>query len=629
MAKLPSDDSHQTSLLAAKLYIPQTRHAAVVARPRLVQRLNEGLHRKLTLIAAPAGFGKTTLTSSWLLEIGEPRLDNAQTSQSQMTDDQSPKAAWLSLDEADNDPFRFWTYVIAALQTAQQDLGQTALAMLRAPQPPPMENLLTELINQIAALPDRIVLVLDDCHLIESPDIQRSLSFLLDHLPSQLHLVIITREDPALPLPQLRVRREMTELRANDLRFSREEAGQFLIQTINLNLPPQDIATLERRTEGWVAGLQMAALSIQDLPDITGFIQAFAGDDRYVVDYLISEVIERQPAHIQEFLLKTGFLRRLTAPLCDAVTGRGDGRDSLNHLKAANLFLTSLDNRREWYRYHHLFRDLLRAQLREEVGAEGTKELHGRAAAWYAQNGFTDDAVRHYLAAEDYDQGAGLIESVAVNLIVQGQLRKVLGWLEALPDEFIRTRPLLCVCCAWVLNLAGQAAAVEAHLGDAQRALGVASPEERRDIEGLINTLHAFVARRQGDIPSSTRYLRQAVTDLAPDNLMVRGTVNLNLGFNYLLTGQLALAEAALQSARTDGEPSGAVYVTLIAMGRFKPIPTLLREGWPRPCNSSKRPLRPVWPKTGGSRFHRPGMPTPVWARCCTRETNWMPPKDI
>jgi LuxR family maltose regulon positive regulatory protein len=369
----------------------------------------------------------------------------------------------------------------------------------------------------------------------------------------------------------------------------------------------------------------MAALSIQDLPDTTGFIQAFAGDDRYVV----SEVIERQPAHIQEFLLKTGFLRRLTASLCDAVTGRDDGRDSLNHLEAANLFLTSLDNRREWYRYHHLFRDLLRAQLREEVGAEGTKELHGRAAAWYAQNGFTDDAVRHYLAAEDYDQGAGLIESVAVNLIVQGQLRKVLGWLEALPDEFIRTRPLLCVCCAWVLNLAGQAAAVEAHLGDAQRALGVASPEERRDIEGLINTLHAFVARRQGDIPSSTRYLRQAVTDLAPDNLMVRSTVNLNLGFNYLLTGQLALAEAALQSARTDGEPSGAVYVTLIAMGRFKPIPTLLREGWPRPCNSSKRPLRPVWPKTGGSRFHRPGMPTPVWARCCTRETNWMPPKDI
>jgi LuxR family maltose regulon positive regulatory protein len=554
-----------TPLLHTKLYIPRPR-PNLISRPNLIQRLEEGsrLGHQLTLVSAPPGFGKTTLVSDWLRQLGSS----------------TPAApglgiGWLSVDEADNDPLRFWSYVMAALETARPGLGQTALAMLRAPRSPPIENLLTSLINQIAAHSDRILLVLDDYHVIETPDIHQALSFFLDHLPpcsgpggqpQGLHMVIITREDPPLPLPQLRVGGVMAELRANDLRFTIDEAAQFLRQTMGLGLPPEDIATLERRTEGWVAGLQMAGLSMQDHPDMAGFVEAFAGDDRYIVDYLITEVIERQPAHIQEFLLKTGVLDRLSAPLCDAVTGRDDGRASLNYLEGTNLFLISLDSRREWYRYHQLFQDLLRSQLRQEIGAEGVKELQGRSAAWYAENGFTDDAIQHYLAAQDYDQAADLMESVAVNLIMRGQLRQVLGWLEALPDDFICTHPLLCVCYALALNLAGQAAAVEPRLHDAERALGVASAEGRKDIQGLINTLYAFLARRRGDIPSSTEYLRQAVTDLAPDNLLVRSTVNLNLGFNYLLTGQLALAGGALQAARTDAEGSGAEYVRLIAM---------------------------------------------------------------
>jgi LuxR family maltose regulon positive regulatory protein len=552
-------------LLTTKLYIPQPR-SNLLSRPSLIQRLNDGLRlgHRLTLVSAPPGFGKTTLISDWLRHLGS-----------------SPPAAsgfgtgWLSLDEADNDPLRFWSYVVAALETARPDLGQTALAMLRAPQPPPIENVLTNLINQIAAQPDRILLVLDDYHVIETPDIHQALSFFLDHLPpgsgpggqpQGLHLVIITREDPPLPLPQLRVRGVMTELRANDLRFTAEEAAQFLKQTMGLDLSPAEIAALEHRTEGWVAGLQMAGLSMQDHPNTAGFIEDFAGDDRYVVDYLISEVMERQPTHIREFLLKTGVLNRLSAPLCDAVTGRDDGRASLNHLEGTNLFLISLDNRREWYRYHQLFQDLLRSQLRQEIGAEGVKELQGRCAAWYAENGFTDDAIHYFLAAERYDQAADQIESVAVNLIVRGQLRQARGWLEALPDALIRTRPLLGVCYAWVLNLMGQAAVVEPYLREAERALPSAPLAGRKDTKGLINTVYAYLARNRGDILSSIEYLRQAVTDLAPDNLLVRSTVNLNLGFNYLLTGQLALADGALRTARTDAEASGAVYVSLITM---------------------------------------------------------------
>ncbi len=542
----------ETPLLQTKLYVPPTR-PELVRRPRLIEKLNEGLGqnldfgRKLTLISAPAGFGKTTLVSDWLRQIGLP-------------------IAWLSLDEGDSELSRFLNYTIAALQKTDSGLGQTVITLLQLSETPATETLITLLINDIVAFSDKIILIFDDYHVIQNLEVHKALAFLLNHLPPQLHLALITREDPPLPLPQLRVRRQMTELRANDLRFTTAEVTQFLNQTMGLNLSAEDITALERRTEGWVAGLQMAALSMQDVADIAGFIADFAGDDRYVVDYLISEVIERQPEHVQEFLLKTAFLNRFTTPLCNAVTERDNGRASLTHLEQANLFLISLDNKREWYRYHHLFGDLLRYRSKEKMGGEGTKQLHQRAAAWYAENGFTDEAIHHYLAAEDCSQAADMIESAGAELIGQGQLRKLLRWLEALSDDHVRARPLLCVYYAWALNLMGQAAAVEPRLQDAERALPAASPTLTKDIQGQITTIRAYLARNRGDISLSIQRLRQALADLAPDNFFMRSTVNLNLGYNYLLIGQLTQADEALQAARMDGQASQAVYVTLVAM---------------------------------------------------------------
>ena len=313
MTTPPFVGAQDLTLLMTKLYVPPP-WPNLVERPRLIKRLDEGLRlgHRLTLICAPAGFGKTTLVSNWLQQIKS----------------RTP-VAWLSLDESDNEVTRFLTYAIAALQQIDDGLGQIVLSLLQSPQPSPIENLITLLINDIAALPKQVVLVVDDYHVISNSEVNNALSFLLANLPPQLHLVIASREDPMLPLPRLRIGRQVTEIRTKDLRFTEEEATHFLNRTMGLDLTPEDVAALERRTEGWAAGLQMAALSMQDVADTTGFITAFAGDDRYVVDYLISEVVERQPTQIREFLLKTGFLDRLTASLCDVVTGRDDGRDSL------------------------------------------------------------------------------------------------------------------------------------------------------------------------------------------------------------------------------------------------------------------------------------------------------------
>jgi LuxR family maltose regulon positive regulatory protein len=542
----------ETSLLQTKLYRPQPR-PNLVPRPRLIERLNEGLSGKLILIAAPAGSGKTTLVSDWLRQI-------------------EPPAAWLSLDQTDNDLTRFWSYLIASLQTVQPELGQMALAGLQAlgfgyaDAASLIDNLLTHLINDIATLSGQLVLVLDDYHLIEATEIHHSLNFLLNHLPPPLKLVLITREDPPWPLARLRVKQEMTEIRANDLHFTTEEARQFLNQSMGLDLSPNDITALEQRTEGWIAGLQMAALSMRQVPETIEFVEAFAGDDRYVADYLIIEVLEHQPAQVQAFLLQTSILKQFTPPLCDALTGQANGREVLSQLEGANLFLVALDNRREWYRYHHLFADLLRYRLKDVMGLDKVNQLHRRAAGWYAQNGFIDEAIRHYLSAKDFIQAADLMEIVSVNLIVQGQLRKVCGWLEALPHDFIRTRSLLCVCHALALNLSGQAAAVAPRLQDAEQALPAAPPAQRKDIQGLIYFVQAFLARRQNNMPLSTEYLRWAAEHLSQENLAIRGSVNLNLGFNYYLAGQLTQADQTLQIACRDGQAVQAIYITLIAM---------------------------------------------------------------
>src|SRR2546421_8965240 len=336
-----------TSILATKLYIPRLR-PHVVIRPRLIGRLNEGLSRKLTLFAAPAGFGKTTLVSAWVAGCDR-------------------QVAWLSLDEGDSDPPLFLTYLVAALQTIAPDIGEGVLGVLQSPQPPPPETILTALLNEITTIPDNFVLVLDDYHVLEAKAVDHALTYLVEHLPPHMHLVIATREDPQLPLARLRARGHLTELRATDLRFTPSEAAAFLTQVMGLNLSAQDIAALETRTEGWIAGLHLAALSLQGQQDITGFITSFTGSHHFVLDYLVEEVLGQQPERVQTFLLRTSILDRLCGPLCDAVLmdPSVSGQETLEYIERANLFLVPLDNERRWYRYHHLFADLLRQRLQQ------------------------------------------------------------------------------------------------------------------------------------------------------------------------------------------------------------------------------------------------------------------------
>src|SRR5436190_14800648 len=439
-----------TPILATKLYLPRLR-PNVVFRPRLLERLNEGVHRKLTLISAPAGFGKTTLVSEWVEGIERP-------------------IAWLSLDEGDNDPARFLTYLVAALQTIAAHIGEGVLGMLQSSQPPPPEAMLTALLNEITTLPDHFVLVLDDYHVIDAKPVDMALAYLVEHLPPQMHLVIATREDPDLPLARLRARGHLTELRATDLRFTASEAAGFLTQVMGLNLSTEDIAALEDRTEGWIAGLQLAALSMQGHQDIPGFIRAFAGDHRYIADYLVEEVLQRQPESVRSFLLQTSILDRLNGPLCDAVTGQEGGNARLVALERGNFFIVPLDDKRQWYRYHHLFAEVLSAHLLAER-PDQVSTLHRRASEWYEQHGSAADTIRHALEAFDFARAADLIELALPAMLRSRQEATVLGWLQALPDELVHVRPVLSVGYAGALLVSGELEGVEARLRDAERWL--------------------------------------------------------------------------------------------------------------------------------------------------------------
>ena len=381
-----------TAILATKLYISPPR-PKIVLRPHLIERLNEGLSsgRKLTLISAAAGFGKTTLVSEWVAGCKQP-------------------VAWLSLDEGENDPTRFLTYLVASLQTVTANIGERMLSVLLSPQPPPTESILTALLNEITTIPDNFVLVLDDYHVIDSKPVDEALTFLLENLPPQMHLVIATREDPHLPLARLRARGQLTELRAADLRFTPSEAAEFLNQMMGLNLSEEDIAALEARTEGWIAGLQLAAISMQGHQDATSFIQSFTGSHHFVLDYLIEEVLHQQPEDVQTFLLRTSILDRMCSPLCDAVLGSPspNGQEILEYLEHANLFIVPLDDERRWYRYHHLFVDLLRQRLGKP---KEFAEFHLRASQWHEENGDLGAAFHHAIAAGDFVRAAWLAEA--------------------------------------------------------------------------------------------------------------------------------------------------------------------------------------------------------------------------
>jgi LuxR family maltose regulon positive regulatory protein len=500
------------------------------------------------LISAPAGYGKTTLVTEWL-QAGEHRV------------------AWLSLDENDNDPRHFLAYLFAALRQVQAEIGQAAEAMLQSPQPPPGEVILTVLVNEIAAVPRPFTLILDDYHIIHAPPIYQQLAFLLDHQPPQMHLVVITREDPfGLPLARLRARGQMVEIRQEDLRFSLEECADFLNQVMGLNLSPSDVAALERRTEGWIAGLQLAALSMQGRDDLPGFIEAFTGSSHYVLDYLIEEVFERQPAEVQDFLLKTSILDRLTAGLCDVVTQQKHSREMLQTLDQSNLFIIPLDQPRTWYRYHRLFAELLRQRLHfTETLSE--KELHHLASQWFANEGLFSEAIYHALAGADWDRAADLISDNAVLMLRCGELMTLLGWLKSLPDETIYARPQLCRDYGWTLMLTGQLDAAAPYLDCAERA-SLGNDEQL----GQAMVAQAYLARTRGDYPRAIALSKQALELVAETDVLHRSLVTFTVGFALLNAGHFAEAEQALLEACEAARASGNDYARQTALGLLSAI---------------------------------------------------------
>ncbi|MBV7331847.1 AAA family ATPase [Chloroflexi bacterium TSY] len=586
-----------TPILATKLYIPPHR-PNIVRRPRLIERLNEGLRqnqgigRKLTLISAPAGFGKTTLVSEWLTAPGG-FLEQS--------------VGWLSLDEGDNDPTRFLAYLVAALQTlvlsevegiaARQssvgNIGEGVLAMLHSPQPPPIESILTALLNEITAIPDDFILVLDDYHVLDAQPVDKALTFLLEYLPPQLHLVITTREDPDLPLARYRVRGQLTELRATDLRFTPAEAAAFLNQVMGLNLSAEDIAALETRTEGWIAGLQMAALALQGISmqgisiqghqDATSFIQSFSGSHHFVLDYLIEEVLQQQSENVQTFLLHTSILNQLTDSLCDAVcsagaaTGLVNGQTTLGLLERANLFIVPLDTERRWYRYHHLFADLLRQRLLQ-TQPEQLPTLHRRASEWYEQQGFVDEAIEHALRGDNFEQAAILIEDQFDDNYERNDQILLQRWLAEMPEELVLSRPHLCILHAWNLFSFGQLDSADRSLLAAEKMLdpntdqtvdssldkNQLSDTNRMKLLGRIAGIRSFLVSYRGDPAEAIRYALQALEYLPEQELGWRSAALITLGDAYATNGQMAAAHKAQSDALVTSKSSGDIYALMI-----------------------------------------------------------------
>ena len=543
-----------TPILATKLYIPPLR-PNVVSRPRLIARLNEGLHRNLTLISAPAGFGKTTLVSEWLAGGSQP-------------------VAWLSLDEGENDPARFLTYLIAALQTIAANVGEGVLGGLQSPQPPPPEAILTTLLNDLTSIKDHFVLVLDDYHMIDAKPVDHTLTFLLNHLPPQMHLVITTREDPHLPLARLRARAQLTEVRAIDLRFTPSEAAAFLNQMMGLTLSAQNIAALERRTEGWIAGLQLAALSLQGQEDATSFIASFTGSHHFVLDYLMEEVLGRQSERVQTFLLYTSILERMSGPLCDAVLldSTAVGQATLEDLERANLFLIPLDNERRWYRYHHLFAEMLRLRLHQSISSSPAiaqsqvNELHLRASSWYEDQGLTMEAFHHAAAANDVERAERLIEEKKIPRHERFAVTTVLNWLDSLPTSVLDARPSLWVRYASLLVVNGQTTGVDEKLQAAEAALqGNEADDTTRNLLGQIAGIRATLALTRYQLEAVITQSLRALEYLPAHNKLERPRVYWTLAAGYYYQGDRTRARQAINEALSLSQASGNIFTTILA----------------------------------------------------------------
>jgi LuxR family maltose regulon positive regulatory protein len=556
-----------TPILVTKLFVPTSR-SEHLPRPRLLEQLTLGLNRKLTLISAPAGFGKTTLVTEWINHLQTDSEDESQ-------DD--IKLAWLSLDEHDNDPVRFLSYFITALNRndgIDAELGVEALKMLQSPQPLPPETILTSLINDAASLDFKIILVLDDYHLIDNLPIHETLDFFIENQPPQFHLVITTREDPLLSLSRLRVRGQVTELRAADLCFNSIEVADFLTQVMGLGLASSDISVLAHRTEGWIAGLQLAALSLKGRDDTSGFIQSFAGSNRLVLDYLIDEVLDQQNTDLQNFLLQTSVLERLIGPLCDAVRfsgtavdGMKTGQEILEILDRANLFIIPLDEERCWYRYHHLFADLLRQRL-QQTNPELLPTLHQRASRWYADQGFGEAAIDHALLGADFDRAAALIDQHVGSSYEVVSPVTLQRWLGAIPTDMLCDHPQLCLLQAWNQFTSGQLAAADESLRMAaetlERAVHLSNPV-RNTLSGRARAIRGFIASYTGDLPKAVEYAQQALDVLPAEEAAWRSAAQITLGDSYAAQGQITAAHQIRTEALEISKSSGDPFIQMIA----------------------------------------------------------------
>lgn len=526
-------------LLQTKLFAPQLR-PSLVARPRLLVKLNRGLQTGagLTLISAAAGFGKTTLVREWIAGCKRP-------------------FAWLSLDERDGDLARFLAYFVAAVQTVAPEVGRKTPGILDLlPQQAP-ESVLTILLNEIAANKETFVVVLDDYHALDAQTVDLALSYVLEHQPPQMHLVVVTREDPSLPLSRLRARGQLSEVRAADLRFTSAEAGEFLNRVMGLNLCEEDIAALESRTEGWIAGLQLAAISMQGHQDSTRFIQSFTGSHHFVMDYLIDEVLGQQPQNVQAFLLRTSILDRMCGPLCDAILLDPStvGQEVLEHLERTNLFIVPLDSERRWYRYHHLFGDLLRQRLGQ---ARDLPEYHLRASAWYEQNGEPAQAFQHALAAGDFEQAARLAEAAWQKMERSFQTTTWLGWVQRLPDAAINARPWLCVQIGWAYSDVGELEPSETYLQNAERALaGRAERETFDSIPGIIALIRAGNAQIAGNLTDTVRYAELCLRLVPENDLLSRSQAAITLGFTQWAIGDVEASLRAMHRWMEDMQELG------------------------------------------------------------------------
>ncbi len=505
------------ALLETKLYLPRAR-GNWIARPRLTRCLDAARSSgaSLILVAAPAGFGKTTTVGEWCHA-------------------QSVPCVWLALDEADNDPTRFWTCFIAALQIAVPDLGAAALALLHASKPPPPDAFLTLLVNELGACAGQHVLVLDDYYNITTAAIHHALAFLIEHLPPSLQLVIATRSDPALPLARWRVRGQLYELRAHDLRFTHQEAAEFLNRATGLTLAPSQIVALEERTEGWIAGLQLAALSLRGADDADGFIRAFTGSHRYVMDYLVDEVLARQSDAVQKFLLRTAVLARFNAALCDAVLQTDASAEMLAEIERANLFLIPLDNTREWFRYHHLLAELLRHRL-NKMDATAVAVLHRRASEWLEQNGFIQEAIEHAFSANDFARAAALVETYQATFLKRGEIVTMTQWLDALPADVVQTNPRLLIVRARTFLAMNRIEECEQLLTRATDVLerALADPSAQRPLRGEIATLRITTCLYRNDHPAAALWAARALDDLPPEHVRERGEATFWYGVYYV-----------------------------------------------------------------------------------------------